>query len=208
MANSRTTPVNNDPISERDDLMGLSDDEGVLIDEEGDVLSSSNASNEYDAHDFLLITRMSPAQCKCVPENVKASGSAINYLLVWGKITGTGITNYTNDKGEEQMFYPLKGTFQAQNKITGDLFSSDTLYLPGAAQGYLLEQAAISVPFEFACDMTAIPAANRSGYTWVGKIKIVGTAVPDPLRRMRQLLGVRPNPAISAPGSLRMLGEK
>jgi hypothetical protein len=144
-----------------------------------------------------IVSKLSGATLGCDPLIVKgkANGTKAPMYRVMGRATGIKEAKDTNGEA----IYGLTGSFEGTNLLTGVVMRSGVAYLPPGIHDMILEpldkeiassENGAPVALEFAFDIFAVAAPNKSGYTYEAQDLIPATR-KDPFSDMKaQLEGV------------------
>jgi hypothetical protein len=150
-----------------------------------------------------IVSKLSNATLGCDPLVVKdkAKGTKAPMYRILGRATGIKEAKDTNGEA----IYGLSGTFRGTNLLTGVTMSSGVAYLPPGIHETILEpldkllsedKAGQGVALEFAFDIFAVAAPNKSGYSYEA-IDLIPAQRSDPFAEMMAQLEGVPTPALT-----------
>lgn len=141
-----------------------------------------------------IVSKLSNATLGCDPLIVKdkAKGTKAPMYRVLGRATGIKEAKDTNG----EVIYGLSGSFEGTNLVTGQVMRSGVAYLPPGIHEMILEPLDkalaedtnnVGVSINFAFDIFAVAAPNKSGYSYEA-IDLVPAQRVDPFGEMRETL--------------------
>ena len=170
-------------------------------------------------NDFNFINKITNVKIgvtkEMVQDAIKKEKSEILAYRVYGRAQGFEIVS--TDNGESNKYL---GEFEAVNALTGEVFRSKSLYLPGLASDILEDQLTnandkdpsettvkretkrgtvegrvlkFEKQIEFGMDITASPSTSATGYEWGAK-PIIETKQEDPFKALKGKIQAKPLP--------------
>jgi len=150
-----------------------------------------------------IVSKLSNATLGCDPLIVKgkAAGTKAPMYRIMGRATGIKEAKDTNG----EVIYGLTGSFEGTNLVTGQVMRSGVAYLPPGIHEMILEPldkeiaaagAGEAVALEFAFDVFAVAAPNKSGYSY-SAIDLIPATRKDPFDDMRAALEKMNTPALT-----------
>ena len=123
-----------------------------------------------------------------------------------GRVTGT--VDLKNQ--DESVFVALKGTFEGESQLNGEIIKAGVLTLPSGFHDMMLENwYSVSKPvkdggpgadaMEFAYLFVATRSDNPAGYVWAAEPLIKPQNAPDPLALLRQEVAAKRQAMLAGP---------
>lgn len=150
-----------------------------------------------------IVSKLSNATLGCDPLVVKdkAKGTKAPMYRILGRATGIKEAKDTNG----EVIYGLSGSFEGTNLVTGQVMRSGVAYLPPGIHETILEpldralaedknNAGVSLNFAF--DIFAVAAPNKSGYSYEA-IDLIPAQRVDPFADMKAELEGMVLPALT-----------
>lgn len=186
-----------------------------MCDKEGVFSDTLFSYGEHEMADVIGLKKITLREMGIDGAVAKVEKKAIDVADIWGIAHGLKAKT-KKDTGE--IFEAIVGNFEATNLLTGQPYSSDTLFLPIghdrlAGQlynkindaGEVIEHAK---PIKFGLRVIAVPSGNAAGFTYQLKM-LAESGVNDPLTELRaqvqqkalELTANKPAAMIEAPKS-------
>lgn len=150
-----------------------------------------------------IVSKLSNATLGCDPLVVKDKGKGTKAPMYRVLGRATGIKEAKDTNGE--VIYGLTGTFQGTNLVTGQTMRSGVAYLPPGIHETILEPldrelaadtTGAGVAIEFAFDIFAVAAPNKSGYSYEA-VDLIPAQRKDPFEDMKKALEGSDLPALT-----------
>lgn len=131
----------------------------------------------------MNILKMSMKALGCTPGDCVEKKAPIDMCIIFGRATSASTQGFDNNGVVSTV---LNGTFEGKNLQTGETMTSTKLYLPVAVQDDIEAslKKAPNAAVEFGYRFIAVPANNKSGYTFNYEVLTASSAV-DPLAKLR-----------------------
>lgn len=151
-----------------------------------------------------IVSKLSNATLGCDPLVVKdkAKGTKAPMYRVLGRATGIKEAKDTNG----EVIYGLSGSFEGTNLLTGQVMRSGVCYLPPGIHETILEPldkalaedtANQGVMIQFAFDIFAVAAPNKSGYSYEAQDLVAPEKRVDMFADMRDDIAGHDLPALT-----------
>ena len=153
-----------------------------------------------------IIDKISTGAVGCPGAIAKIKGQKTYLMRVFGEITGTEIITIEEGKNKGQSFTALRGSLEAVNLLTGEVFQSGLAYFPKGAHELFVDMAnslAEDEVVQVGFDLYAVPSQKENGFSYGAEILDGFGDKLDKLSHMRKAMpplpGAVAQPAIAAP---------
>lgn len=171
--------------TKHDDL-GIDNDTGEVIELRGDP----DSTDAIQRDEYILMRTMTLKNMGCGGGLVVNAGERIRLAQIWGRVDSWLQVRAESTDVNSEMLDVVCGVFRGINCITGAKYEAPNLALPGAFQPSLVREiSSHGTTFEFLIEIVGMPAANPSGYSYIGRMKL-DTKSEDALADMQKRWGI------------------
>jgi len=182
-------------------------DTGELVDEPGFETFTEEGLESVTRDDYILIRTMTMKAIQATGGVVASVGERVRVARIWGRVDSWDTVSSTPGEEGGTPLEVVKGTFRGVNCITNQMYQAPVLALPSAFQPTLVtEMQTNGKPFEFVIEIIATPASNKSGYSYLGRMKM-DTSAPDPLAALETRWAVHALNSRKAPPLIRLRSD-